>query len=100
MSKFLIELKNRLSQEAPKFQKKLISFGKWLLATGLALIALPAGYEALVPNAGIEKVFNFYNDMIANNPTNTLHPNTDMHVIMALKIKKYLENQEIYSIWQ
>lgn len=56
--------------------------------------------EQICASLGIEKVFNFYNDMIANNPTNTLHPNTDMHVIMALKIKKYLENQEIYSIWQ
>lgn len=52
--KFFIELKNRITLEAPLFHQKLISFGKWLLAVAIALTALPAGYETLFPNAGID----------------------------------------------
>lgn len=51
---FFTELKNRLTLEAPKFHQKLIGFGKWLLATAIALTALPSGYEVLFPNAGID----------------------------------------------
>jgi len=51
---FFTELKNRFTLEAPKFHKKLIAFGKWLLAVAIALTAFPAGYEALFPNSGID----------------------------------------------
>lgn len=51
---FLSELASRWKLESPTFHKKIISFGKWLLATAIALTALPAAYEALFPNAGID----------------------------------------------
>lgn len=51
---FLTELFNRFQLEAPKFHKKLIAFGKWLLTVAVALTALPAGYEQLFPNSGID----------------------------------------------
>lgn len=51
---FFTELFNRFKLEAPKFHKKLIAFGKWLLAVAAALALLPAGYEHLFPNSGID----------------------------------------------
>jgi len=51
---FLTELFNRFELEAPKFHKKLIAFGKWLLGLAVSLTALPAGYELLFPNSGID----------------------------------------------
>jgi energy-converting hydrogenase Eha subunit G len=51
---FFLELKKRWNQESPAFHQKLISFGKWLLGTAVALTALPSAYQLLFPNAGIE----------------------------------------------
>lgn len=51
---FLTELKKRLSLEAPEFHKKIILFGNWLLATAIALTALPSAYDLMFPNAGID----------------------------------------------
>lgn len=51
---FYQELLRRWTLESPCFHKKIIESGKWLLATSIALTALPAGYEVLFPNAGID----------------------------------------------
>lgn len=46
---FFTELSKRWTEGSPKFFKKLISFGAWLTATGLGLIAIPAGLTELIP---------------------------------------------------
>ena len=51
---FFQELKNRAALESPKFFKKVQAVGVWLLAVGLALVGLPAGFEAVVPTANID----------------------------------------------
>lgn len=41
LSKFWIELKNRLSSNSPKFFKKFQAFGIWLAGIATVLIAIP-----------------------------------------------------------
>lgn len=46
---FFTELSNRWTKESPKFQKKLVSFGLWLLSAGTALIGVPAAMTEIIP---------------------------------------------------
>lgn len=46
---FFTELSKRWTANSPTFFKKLIKFGAWLTATGLGLIAVPAGLEEIIP---------------------------------------------------
>ena len=46
---FFTELSARWTASAPTFFKKVQSIGIWLLSTGLALIAVPATIEQMLP---------------------------------------------------
>lgn len=45
---FFNELSKRWSADSPTFFKKLIKLGAWLVATGIGLIAVPAGIESII----------------------------------------------------
>lgn len=51
---FFTELKNRITLESPKFFKQWQKVGAWLYKAGFALIGVPAGFQALVPDANID----------------------------------------------
>lgn len=47
---FFVELKNRWNSESPKFHKILQKIGNRLTLIGVALVGIPAAYEAALPN--------------------------------------------------
>jgi len=46
---FFTELTKRWSADSPAFFKKLMTFGTWLVSTGVALTAVPATLEEMIP---------------------------------------------------
>ncbi|UOE47967.1 SGNH/GDSL hydrolase family protein [Mucilaginibacter sp. SMC90] len=59
---------------------------------------MAAGVE-VCNELGITKYHNLHDEMVANGAPNTLHPNDDVHVIIAIKWKKYLASVGVLSSW-
>lgn len=51
---FFTELSKRWNQDSPAFFDKLKSFGIWLTATGIAIVGVPAAYNALIGPLNID----------------------------------------------
>jgi len=51
---FFTELTKRWKQDSPPFFEKMQKLGIWLIATGLALIGVPALMNSLIPDANFD----------------------------------------------